>query len=93
MTLTLETRVVRSKEPVTAATGDSLVMFSVEKGSYYGLNDIATAIWNRLKSPSTIAELCAGLQRDFDVPKERCESDVLGFLQKLERKGLVRVVE
>jgi hypothetical protein len=93
MTITLETRVVRSNEPVSAATGDALVMFSVEKGSYYGLNDIATAIWQRIKSPIAVAALCVDLQQVFDVPPQRCEAEVLGFLQKLEAKGLVRVVD
>ena len=93
MEVTLDTRVVRSSEPVSAATGDALVMFSVEKGSYYGLNDIAAAIWQRIKSPVTVTALCADLQEVFDVPPQRCEADVLGFLQKLERKGLVHVAE
>ena len=93
MEITLKTRVVRSSEPVSAATGDSLVMFSVEKGSYYGLNDIATAIWQRIKSPVTVAALCADLEEVFDVPPPRCEAEVLGFLQKLETKGLVQAVD
>ena len=93
MTITLETRVVRSNEPVSAATGDALVMFSVEKGSYYGLNDIATAIWQRIESPIAVAALCADLQQVFDVPPQRCETEVLGFLQKLEAKGIVQTVK
>jgi len=93
MEITVNSRVVRSSEPVSAATGDALVMFSVEKGSYYGLNDIATAIWQRIKSPITVAALCADLQKTFDVPPDRCEADVLAFLRKLEAKGLVRVKE
>ena len=92
MKITLETKVVRSNEPASAATGDSLVMFSMEKGSYYGLNDIAAAIWKRIESPVAVAALCADLEKDFDVPLDRCEADVLGFLQKLEAKGLVRIV-
>jgi hypothetical protein len=92
MKITLETKVVRSSEPVSASTGDSLVMFSMEKGSYYGLNDIAAAIWKRIESPVAVTALCADLEKDFDVPRDRCEADVLGFLQKLEAKGLVRIV-
>jgi len=93
MAITLETRVVRSKEPMSAAAGDSLVMFSVEKGAYYGLNDIATAIWQRIGSPIAVTALCADLQKEFEVPPGRCEADVLEFLQKLERKGLVQVAD
>jgi hypothetical protein len=88
----LDTRVVRSSKPVSAAAGDALVMFSMEKGSYYGLNDIAAAVWQRIKSPVAVAALCADLQQVFDVPPQRCEAEVLGFLRKLETKGQVRVV-
>jgi hypothetical protein len=92
MEITQNTRVVRSKEPISAAAGESLVMFSVEKGSYFGLNDIATAIWQRVESPIAVAALCADLQQVFDVPPQRCEAEVLAFLQKLEAKGLVQIV-
>ena len=92
MEITLNTRVVRSSEPVSAAAGDALVMFSVEKGNYYGLNDIAAAIWKRIEAPVAVAALCADLQQVFDVPPQRCEAEVQGFLQKLEAKGLLRVV-
>ena len=93
MEITLNTRVVRSSEPVSAAAGDALVMFSVEKGSYYGLNDIATAVWQRIEAPVAVTTLCADLQQVFDVPPQRCEADVLDFLRKLESKGLLRVVD
>ena len=88
----MDIRVVHSSEPISAVTGDALVMFSVEKGSYYGLNDIAAAIWQRIQSPVTVAALCADLQQVFDVPSQRSEAEVLGFLRKLETKGLLQVV-
>ena len=91
MEITLNSLVVRSKEPMSAVAGDALVMFSVEKGSYYGLNDIAAAIWQRIEAPVAVADLCAGLQQDFDVSREQCEAEVLAFLRKIEGKGLVRV--
>jgi len=75
----LNTRVVRSSEPVSAAAGDALVMFSVEKGNYYGLNEIAAAIWKRIESPVAVMALCGRSAASFDVPPQRCEADVLGF--------------
>jgi hypothetical protein len=92
MEITLDTRVVRSSEPISAVTGDALVMFSLEKGSYYGLNDIATAVWQRIEAPIAVTALCADLQQVFDVPLQRCEADVLDFLRKLESKGLLHIV-
>jgi len=92
MEVTLDAQVVRSSEPVSAVAGDALMMFSVERGSYYGLNNIAAAIWQRIESPVVVAALCADLQQVFDVPPQRCEAEVLEFLQKLEAKGLLRLV-
>jgi hypothetical protein len=92
MAITLATRVERSSEPVSAAAGDSLMMFSVERGSYFGLNEVASAIWKKLESPVAVGALCAELRNEFEVAPERCESEVLAFLEKLEKKGLVRIV-
>jgi hypothetical protein len=91
MEITLDTRVVRSNEPVSAAVGESLVMFSVEKGRYYGLNELASDVWKRIETPITVSTLCADLQKVFDVTPERCETDVLDFLRKLDAKGLLKV--
>ncbi len=93
MAITLQSQIVRSSEPMSAASGDGLMMFSAEKGRYYGFDDVATAIWQRIESPTQVATLCADLQQAFDVAPERCQADVLGFLQKLEDKGLVRILE
>jgi len=93
MAITLTTRVVRSNEPVSAAAGDSLMMFSVERGSYYGLNEVATAIWQRIAKPVGVGALCDDLQGSFEVAPERCQAEVVAFLEKLEKKGLVRIVD
>jgi hypothetical protein len=92
MILAPDSRVVRSDEPVTAEVGDTLIMLSVANGQYYGLNDIATAIWQRLEAPTTVADLCAALQQVFDVSPQRCEAEVLGFLQQLHAKDLVHIL-
>jgi hypothetical protein len=92
MKITLNTRVVRSSEPVSAAVGEASVMFSVEKGSYYGLNELASDVWRRIEAPILVSTLCADLQKVFEVSQERCEADVLDFLQKLDAKGLLKVV-
>jgi hypothetical protein len=92
MTIGPNSHVVRSHEPVTAEVGDTLIMLSVVNGQYYGLNDIATAIWQRLETRIAVADLCAALQQVFDVSPERCEAEVLGFLQQLQAKGLVYII-
>jgi len=89
MAISATDRVVRSDEPVWSPVGDELVMMSVENGKYYGMNDIAAAIWERLETPITAGDLCEDLLRTFDVGRDECEKEVLHFLERLRAKGLI----
>jgi hypothetical protein len=93
MPLAPATVVVRSNEPLSATVSDTIVLFSVEQGKYFALDEISTAIWRELEQPMAIADLCRSLGRGFDVEPNRCERDVLDLLSQLESRGLIRVVE
>jgi hypothetical protein len=93
MAITMAHKIVRSDEPVWAPAADEVVMLSVEKGKYYGLNDIAAAIWERIEQPIGVGDLCDSLQRAFHVSREMCEADVLAFLDQLLAKGLIRITD
>ena len=64
-------------------------MMSVAAGRYYGLNAVASRIWELLDSPKTIAQLCAQLSEEFEVDAQTCEAEVLKFVQDLIDNGLV----
>ena len=90
--MNLETRVKRSDRPLTSPVADELVMFDAGPGKYYGLNDIATEIWDRLEQPVMVEELCRSLTEEFEVSAEQCQKEVLEFLPKLKEKGLIEEV-
>jgi hypothetical protein len=81
----------RSGEPLSAPLGEALAMMDVDAGRYYILDDVATFVWHRLATPTSVADLVAELQRRYDVERERCEADVLPFLRRLHEKRLVLV--
>jgi hypothetical protein len=93
MTLDASTYVVRSSDSIAAIVGEELVMFSMDTGRYYGFNTIATVIWQHIEEPITVAALCAKLQHLFDVTTQQCDTEVLEFLQKLEQRNMLRIVE
>lgn len=86
---------VVSREPdlLEANVGDDVVLLSVEQGSYYALDPIAAAVWQRLAVPSSIDDLCTALTEQYDVTPERCEADVRAFLSELAAQHLLRVHE
>lgn len=90
-TLSLDTVVARSEEPLTAEVDQELVMLDPRDSRYYGLDPIGRRIWELLERPRPVDELCAALQDEFDVPPETCRSDVFAFLEQLSDARLLEI--
>jgi len=90
--ITINSKIKRSRRPLSAEIADELVMFDTESGKYFGLNDTATEIWKRLEEPVRVDELCRTLTRDFDVPVQQCREEILEFLPGLLEKELIEEV-
>jgi hypothetical protein len=90
MAITLETTLSRNSDILHAAVGtDEAVMMSIEVGRYYGLNAVASRIWELLETPKTVAQLCALLCEEFEVEARTCEAEVLKFASNLIDNGIV----
>jgi hypothetical protein len=74
-----------------APMGDELAMMDLDTGNYVVLDRIGAAIWEEIAEPVRVAELIDRLCARFDVTAERCETDVMDFLRKLEARRLLRV--
>jgi Coenzyme PQQ synthesis protein D (PqqD) len=89
ISVTLDTVVSRSGEILYARAGtDEAVMMSVTAGRYYGLNAVASRIWELLERPMTIAELCARLSEEFEVDAKTCEAEVVNYVNELIDNGI-----
>jgi hypothetical protein len=90
MSIALETMLSRNGDILHAAVGtEEAVMMSVSAGRYYGLNAVASRIWELLETPKTIAQLCAQICEEFEVDMQTCEAEVLKFVQDLIDNGIV----
>lgn len=79
----------RTEKALATPVDDELVMFDSESGRYYGLNEVATAIWELLEQPRSIEGLIEILTNEFEVSAETCRQEVEGFLAQLLKRGLV----
>lgn len=86
------TKIIRTDKALASAIDDELVMFDANAGQYYGLNSVATAVWNQLETAKTVDELASELTNEFDVSKKDCINDLLEFLPDLQKKGLIEIV-
>ena len=87
-----DTVVAQIEELVSSNLDGETVMMSVENGKYYGMDAIGSRVWALIKQPRSVSELCDILLREFNVARERCEKDVLIFLNKLAEDNLIRIV-
>ncbi len=92
-TLTLDTLIRQHPDQIAAEADGEVLMMHIESGNYFGLNEVASFIWNQLDEPRSIAELCAAIQTEFEVDEALCQADAMDFLQGMIDDGLAQVVE
>lgn len=91
-TLTPDTLIVRSDDFITSAVDGDLVMMSLEKGIYYGLDAIGSQIWEHIAEPISVNALCQKLTDQYEVDSAQCQEDVLAFLNELLNENIIHVV-
>ena len=85
------TLISRSPSVLAAEVDGEVVMMSIEKGCYFGLDDIASDIWKRLGTPCTFAALVDSLAVDYDADRETIEHDVRALLEKMAAQDAIRL--
>jgi hypothetical protein len=90
MSLSPETVITRHPDMLSAEIGGEAVMMSIEKGAYFGLNPVATRIWDLIETPRSVQALIATILDEYDVTPEDCERDVQGFVADMLEKGLAQ---
>jgi hypothetical protein len=81
--ITTETIVRRKPDALFAAVGGDVVLMSIEQGTYLGLDDIGTEIWQLMEQPIAVRALCAALAEKFDGEPAVIERDVSALLDQL----------
>lgn len=83
--------VVASKDLVATDLAGETVLLSMTTARYSGLAGVGAVIWAMMRDPVSVSAICQRIVREYDVPADRCEADVLQFLQELATEGLIEV--
>ena len=83
------TTIARSPSAPAVPVDDGLVVMSIERGSYVGLDDIGADIWARIERPCTFRELVDGLATDYDAPRETIAAGVKAWLVRMAKEETV----
>ena len=69
---------------------DGGLVLDIHQGKVFGLNGIGALIFERLRGGQTRSQIITELSRDFQIPPETVQADLIQFLESLQRQGLVR---
>ena len=89
MTLDLDRPLIASRDHTFCELGGEGVILSVGTGTYFGLNALGTRLWQLLQRPQSVGELREVITREFAVSAERCDADLLVFIDSLQANGLL----
>lgn len=91
MQIELSQKITRHNDMLSAEIGGEAIMMSIEKGAYFGLNPIATRIWDLIDQPKSIAELIEVISTEYEVSDEQCSADVQEFVADMLARGIAQL--
>ena len=83
--------IIASKRQIACDVGDEAVILHLDEGVYYSLNGVGARVWQWLEQPRRFQELVDRVVGEFEVERERCQSDLQELMQQLLAKQLVSV--
>jgi len=80
-----------SDHQVSSDLAGETVLLSLQTAKYFGLPGVGSRVWELLRAPVRVSDICAAITSEYDVTAERCEADTVSFLRQLLEKGLIEV--
>lgn len=81
------------KGQISCSLDDESVILNIEEGMYYGLNAVASRVWELVQQPRTVREICDRLMSEYEIEESSCTRDVLQLLEQLHRWKLIELGE
>jgi hypothetical protein len=80
----------RRQDQIIAQKGaDEVLLFNMDDGSYYALNEVGNRIWELCDGTHGMAEMVCVLAKEYNAPAEMIETDILEVLGDLRSKNLI----
>lgn len=89
--VSLETKVAASPRQISCELSDETVILHLEDGVYYGLNPIASRVWELVQEPRTVRVIRDSLLAEYEIEESTCTQDLLDLLRQLQRWKLIEL--
>ena len=90
-TVTLDSTLVVADDVVSQELDGELVLLSLDRAEYFGLNLTGTRVWHWLREGAPIHAVAERLAAEYQLEAGRAEADVLAVAQSLVVEGLVAI--
>ncbi len=79
-----------AKDLLSSKIDDEVIIMGLQTDKYYGLDAIASRIWELLEEPRSLDELVSLLREEYEVEEDVCREETLALLQDLSSQKLIR---
>jgi Coenzyme PQQ synthesis protein D (PqqD) len=83
--------VVAAKNQVSSELAGEAVILNIDRGVYFGLDEIGARVWSLIQQPKTVSAVRDALVQEYEVSPQLCEQDLLSLIANLANEGLVSV--
>lgn len=67
------------------------VILNLANGTYFGLNEVGTWVWNLLAEHGSTEQILASVLAEYEVEEAQLRQDIEALLHTLAEKGLIIV--
>lgn len=86
-------KLLLNQELLQSEIDGETIMMSIDNGKYYGLNTVASRIWEILKTEPLLSELVNKLIEEYEIEPTKCENETKEFLNNLIENKLIKIEE
>ena len=79
----------RQEQIIVQKGSQDVLLFNMDDGSYYALNEVGNRIWELCDGAHGMAEMVCILAKEYDAPAEIIETDIQEVLDDLRSKNLI----
>jgi coenzyme PQQ biosynthesis protein PqqD len=84
-----ESRLRRGARVLSQEASGTFVLFHVDTGEYYALNEVGYRVWELCDGTRPVSELVALLCQEYEAPAEIVAADVVELVAELAHERLV----
>jgi Coenzyme PQQ synthesis protein D (PqqD) len=83
---------IQNKQVVQSKIGEEVVMLDMESGYYFGLNSMASVIWNMLQNAVTVEEIVGKLLTEYAVQESQCLAETQELIGRMLEHKIITCV-